>query len=285
MLTYKKVYIDSAHRIRGTSSNFRVELTETLQTNNGVHCYIHEVTLPNSWYSIQSGLNNILYFYSSPLVPDEDNTNVHYLALQLDEGVYTGTELATELKSKINGIVDNVNFSNTYEVTYSVKTNKITISSNYADRQFAVLTDEQMKIIYESYIWIGRFDANDLKSVNEVLGNYQMNVYQCGNAYVSGFVNLQPIRNIYIHSSQLSNYNQVNLRTGDSTVVKKVPVTAPHAGIIFDGDGVNALDYLDVSNRTFKQLDFWISNSAGNEINLNGVNVSLSLLFVKSDII
>ena len=112
-----------------------------------------------------------------------------------------------------------------------------------------------------------------------------MNVYQYGNAYVSGFVNLQPIRNIYIHSSQLSNYNQVNLRTGDSTVVKKVPVTAPHAGIIFDGDGVNALDYLDVSNRTFKQLDFWISNSAGNEINLNGVNVSLSLLFVKSDII
>ena len=35
----------------------------------------------------------------------------------------------------------------------------------------------------------------------------------------------------------------------------------------------------------FKQLDFWISNSLGNEINLNGVNVSLSLLFVTSDII
>ena len=185
---------------------------------------------------------------------------------------------------KINGIVDNVNFSNTYEVTYSVKTNKITISSNYADRQFAVLTDEQMKIIYESYIWIGSFDANDLKSVNEVLGNYQMNVYQYGNAYVSGFVNLQPIRNIYIHSSQLSNYNQVNLRTGDSTVVKKVPVTAPHAGLVFDSE-LNPLDYLDVSNRSFKQLDFWLSNSLGNEINLNGVNVSLSLLFVKSDII
>ena len=91
------------------------------------HCYIHEVTLPNSWYSIQSGLNNILYFYSSPLAPDEDNTNVHYLALQLDEGVYTGTELATELKAKINGVVGNTNFSNTYEFFYSVKTNKITI--------------------------------------------------------------------------------------------------------------------------------------------------------------
>ena len=112
-----------------------------------------------------------------------------------------------------------------------------------------------------------------------------MNVYQYNNRYVSGFINLQPIRNNYIHSSQLSNYTQVNLRTGDSTVVKKVPVTAPHTGIIFDGNGVNALDYLDVSHRTFKQLGFWISNSAGNEINLNVANCSFSLLFVKSDII
>ena len=202
----------------------------------------------------------------------------------MDEGVYTGTELATELKAKINGVVDNTNFSNTYEVTYSVKTNKITIYSNYADRKFAVLTDEQMKLTYADYIWNGTFDANNLQSVNEVLGNYQMVVYQYNNPYVSGFVNLQPIRNIYIHSSQLSNYNQVNLRTGDSTVVKKVPVTAPHAGIVFDSE-LHPLDYLDVSNRSFKQLDFWISNSLGNEINLNGVNVSLSLLFVKSDII
>ena len=98
---YKKVYVDSAHRISGSSSNFKVESPETLQTDNGVHCYIHEVTFPNSWYSIQSGLHNILYLY--------------YLALPLDEGVFTGTELATELKAKINGVVDNTNFSNTYD--------------------------------------------------------------------------------------------------------------------------------------------------------------------------
>ena len=48
---------------------------------------------------------------------------------------------------------------------------------------------------------------------------------------------------------------------------------------------MNPLDYLGVSNRSFKQLNFWLSNSLGNEINLNGVNVSFSLLVVKSDII
>ena len=53
-----------------------------------------------------------------------------------------------------------------------------------------------------------------------------MAVYQYNTPYVSEFINLQPIRNIYNHSSQLSNYNQVNLRTGDSTVVKKAPIPA-----------------------------------------------------------
>ena len=243
-------------------------MPETLQADNGVHCYIHEITLPNSWYAIQSGLNNILYAYSSPLVPDEDNTNVHWIAVSLAAGVYTGTELATEMKTQINGIVDNVNFANTYEVIYSVETNKIAISSNYAERQLAVLTEEQIKLIYGDCIWNVSFDANNVQSVHEVLGNYQMNVYQYNKPYVSGFVNLQPIRNIYVHSSQLSNYNQANLRTGDSTVVKKLPVTAPHAGIVFNHE-MNPIDYLDVSNRAFKQLDFWFSKSLGIEIILN----------------
>ena len=188
------------------------------------------------------------------------------------------------MKSKINGIVDNVSFSNTYEVVYSVRTKEITISSNYADRKFAVLTDEQVKTINNEVFWTGSFDVNNLKSVNEVLGNYKVNVYQYGTPYVSGYINLQPIRNIYIHSSQLSNYHHVNLATLDSTVVKKVPVSAPHSGIIFDSE-LNPLDYLDISNRTFRQLDFWFANSAGNEINFNEVNISFSLLIAKSDII
>ena len=46
-------------------------------------------------------------------------------------------------------------------IFYSVKTNEITIYSNYADRKFAVLTDEQMKPTYTDYSWNGTFDANN----------------------------------------------------------------------------------------------------------------------------
>lgn len=138
--------------------------------------------------------------------------------------------MATELKTKINGVVDNANFSNADEVVYNAKTTKLAISSNDADRQITVLTDEQMKKVYVDYIWNGSLDANSLRSVNEV-GNNQIAVYQHDNPYVSEFLNLQPIRSI-LHSFQLSNYNQVNCSTCDTTIIKKVPITAPHAGVI-----------------------------------------------------
>ena len=54
--------------------------------------------------------------------------------------------------------------------------------------------------------------SNNLRSANEVLGNYQVAVYQYNNPYVSEFINLQPIRNIYIHASQLSRDGKVTSR-------------------------------------------------------------------------
>ena len=116
MLTYEKVFIDSAHRISGAPSNFKFELPETLQTDTGVQCYTHEVTLPNSWSSIQSELNNILHLCSYPLVPDEDNTNVHYFHYNWMKEYLLAQNRPQNLK-KINGGIDNTNFSNTYEVT------------------------------------------------------------------------------------------------------------------------------------------------------------------------
>ena len=79
----------------------------------------------------------------------------------------------------------------------------------------------------------------------------------------------------------MSNYHQISLRNSSK---KRVPVTAPHAGVVFDNE-MNPIDYVDVSNRTFEQLDFSTSNSLSNEINLNRVHCSFSFLFVRSDII
>ena len=57
MLKSKKVYIDSYYRVSGTSSDFTIDLPETVQLEESMLCQIHEVSIPQSWYSIQKGVN------------------------------------------------------------------------------------------------------------------------------------------------------------------------------------------------------------------------------------
>ena len=68
MLKFKKVYIDSYYKVGGTSSNFIIDLPETVQLEENMLCQIHEVSIPHSWYSINS-TNNNLYFRHQVIPP------------------------------------------------------------------------------------------------------------------------------------------------------------------------------------------------------------------------
>ena len=49
--------------------------------------------------------------------------------------------------------------------------NKITIALNYVDFSFKIMTDYEME--YNTIQWTGAsYDRNNLKSINQVLGNY-----------------------------------------------------------------------------------------------------------------
>ena len=60
------------------------------------------------------------------------------------------------------------------------------------------------------------------KYINEVIGNVEGNslLYQFPTGYETMSLNMQSIRNIYIHSS-MGNYNTIGPRFGESTVIKK----------------------------------------------------------------
>ena len=60
MLKFKKVYIDGCYKVSGTSSNFKIDLPETVQLEDNMLCQIHEVSIPHSWYSIFYVMKGIL---------------------------------------------------------------------------------------------------------------------------------------------------------------------------------------------------------------------------------
>ena len=91
-------------------------------------------------------------------------------------------------------------------------------------------------------------------------------------------LNLQPIRNVYIHATNLGNFNTLGAR-GEQTVIKKVPVNNNYSEMIFSDYNAGQMDALDCSKQTLRQLHFIITNVDGIEIPFHGNHVSFSIVF------
>ena len=61
----KKVYIDSRYKSNDSVSNsdFKFDLKEGLDLPDNTVCYIDDISIPHTWYTIEENLNNIVYRY------------------------------------------------------------------------------------------------------------------------------------------------------------------------------------------------------------------------------
>ena len=78
---------------------------------------------------------------------------------------------------------------------------------------------------------------------------------------------------------KISNYNQLTV-AGNSSIVKKINVSVPYLGIINDNE-LSSFDYIDVSNKMLRRLNFRITNNLNQAVNLNGVDISFALTFFR----
>ena len=155
--------------------------------------------------------------------------------------------------------------------------NNINITSNYADWKFKILTEDDIYTKLNTG-WLGdAYDVNNPHSINDIIGNHVQNsaFYTSANGY-TGSLNLQPIRNIYIHSS-LGNYNTWGAR-GETSIVKKIPVPANSGDYIFD-QVLTGNDFGDCSKQTLRTISFELKDVHGNNINFHGSNLSFSIIF------
>ena len=166
MLKFKKIYIDSSYKVSGTSSDFIIDLPETVQLEDNVKCILHEVSIPHSWFSIQQGFNDNLYFFQ--LDPNGVNPDIiDYRVFSIDEGNYSGSELAERIQFWLNDYFDtrnpDVTRTNTYTVSYDTRLNKITIAVNYATIIFNIFTEAEVIANQNEFTGI---DVINLHSIN-----------------------------------------------------------------------------------------------------------------------
>ena len=169
MLKFKKVYMDSYYRVSGTSSDFTVDLPETVQLEDNMLCRIHEVSIPHSWYSINDTNNNL--YWRHQVIPPGIIAGISYRQVIIPEGNYTAADLAQTIQIAINLLVDTNDRPNTYTVHYNTSTNKFVISSNYATVIFVLLQDAKVPPVANVFSSPANIDVNNLNSITRVIGN------------------------------------------------------------------------------------------------------------------
>jgi hypothetical protein len=245
--------------------------------------YIDDVCIPHSWYTITENINDKLYL----LVGTSSGSISYPYTITLAYGNYTPQTLVTEIQSKINAQTVNLEAgTSVFQVTYNTLTNDIsiqinsssTLSSTYG---FYILTSNDLKTKLGGRFTLP-YNTQFPHDCNEVIGNYlgDNDFHSTTDIWNKGQVNLQPIRNVYMHSSALGNLSNIG-PDGSQTVIKKIPVTAEFNSYIFD-QTVLYNDYNSCSGQTLKKLDFQFKTSKGEVIDLNGLNVSFSIVFCRA---
>jgi hypothetical protein len=282
-LKFKKVYIDSKFKNTNSSSSsdFTIDLPETMYfDDNSSVFYIDDICIPHAWYTIEKDFNDKLYI--KVVTP---NIVSDYI-ISLYPGFYSGPTLAEMIQEAIND--DPISPANMMIVTYMPKTNQLDFVLNPAafngglpaGSGFFLLTPADLKTRLGG-AFLGEYDPEKPQDCNEIIGNLEGgNIFHYHpNPMQRGQVNLQPIRNIYIHSSSLGNLSNIG-PDGSQTVIKKIPVIAPPGDYIFDQTFI-ANDYNSCSYQTIKKLDFQLKTSKSDIINLHGHDISFSIVFSK----
>lgn len=276
----KKIYVDSRFKTNDSVSNsdFKYELKEQIELPDNTVCYVDDISIPHSWYSVED-YNNKLYIGNF-----NDDLTLNKTKLTIPNGNYTGVSLASAIQSLLYK-----RFPNDDDRVYYESSRGILIFESL--REFTIFTDDEvMELTYIQPPFAVWNDVNNeqtsapelgnAESINEILRNTVPK--PTSTKFETEFLDLINTHNIYIHSPSLGfNYNTIGCK-GENSIIKKVPVSSGFGYQILD-TVVAPHDKIDVSRQNIKTLHFSLKNVFGNTINLHGSNVSFSLIFVTMD--
>jgi hypothetical protein len=270
-LPIKKIYIDSKFKRHDSvsNSNFKIELPYTLKMGDNTVFYVDDVCVPHTWHTVEEGVNDIIYIRTIL-----NGVNTDYL-LALTAQNYNGVQLRAELETKIQTLMF-LGSALDPTVLFNSQTNEMSLS--IAGHDCKILTDIELKTITN---WGGTsYDTNNLDSVNELLTNTaKVSTIGTPASPVKFYLNLQPVRNIYMRSPNISSFSTIGCN-GESSIIKKIPVSSNFGDMIFNNI-TSANDFLDCSKQTWKTLEFHLLDVNSKYINLHGSNVSFSLVLDK----
>jgi len=265
-LTVKKLYIDSRYRTADSNSDsdFKIQLGRNLYLPEDTIMHIENVVMSHSWYTIEAGINDKMYFQ----VVQGSSTTCKVITIPSTN--YSGSELVPVLQAAFNYY-----YPSLFTVSYSLTKNVIIIT--IATGFFKILTDSELATKLNN-TWSGpSYNTTATASCNDIITNRTINYNNTISPFVSGMLNLQGFRAVYISSSNLSNYNTLGPQ-GEQNIIKKVATNSDFGYLIVD-QIVSDHDWLECGRMTLNTIDFQIKDVKGNFINFRDSPVSFTVAF------
>ena len=282
MQTIKKICVDSrfANSQSISHTDFKMDLTDSVQLPDNTAVVITDICIPHSWYSIEYYSEN---FYFRLVEPDEVDENVVFIydhKIQLSQRNYDIDTLKNELITRMNAAVGSPAL---FSGSSDLNTARITVSLSDPKYKFYIFSDKDLRTQVNG-TWRGApYDGFRPHSCNSVVGfegSYNFaDPYTSTKPWVSGVVDTLGIHNIYITSPQFG-YNSFGPR-GERSILKKVLVNVSFGGVIAD-NWINQQDFTDCSKRLLRSLEFRLTDAYGNTLELHGAHVSFTLIFVNN---
>ena len=294
-LPIKVIHIDTHSKTVDSisNSNFKIELPEVFLFPKDSVYYIDSVTIPHTWYTIEANVNDKLYMQVT-----DNTTNIPLKTnickiVQLEPGNYNITTLANELSIKGNTAFATSAIPTRFSIIANVTNNTISCTPQTTTMMVKILTDADIldglsDISYWDSpggwdgSWSGpSYNVSNPQDINDILNATEgrASFFTQSNAYRSGYIDLQPIKNVFLTSTNLSNFHTLGPGPGGERIIlKKIPVNAGNNEMIFYNTSLDS-DYLDCSRKTLKTIEFQLKDIRGNVIPLHGSHVSFTIIF------
>jgi len=273
-LDIKKVYVDTRWKTSDSKSDsdFSIELPRSFNVPDNVIAYIDDIILPVSFSSINEN-NNTLYF--GYIIPGIETT---VAIITIDPGNYTGASFAEALKTKLNlwgttKVPSGTAYVDKFNVTYYQPNNSIMITISDNNWILFVYCDADLKKGITPFYTIAK-----PKSLNNVLLINKSTRIDKASPFIT-VIDLHAIRNLYLTSSTLCAYNSIS-NFGNDTIIKKIPVKANYNEMLYHDSG-SGFDYLDITPRTLRYIDFKLVDSYFNIVDLRNNHWSFSIIFAQ----
>ena len=236
-------HINSAERLSGTPGDFNYKVQIT---NGSLEDYdsvvLLSTSIPKSYYAIEEKKNTFIF----------ENETTTQVSIDFPIGTYSAYEFCEKLK-----VLLDANSGNTYTCDINLETAKISITSSNLASTFKILPGN---FLYE------RFGFNKNST----------NTSTSGILISSNVVDLSPENDLYIRSNIVSG----GINSNEDILIDVQASGIPPFGRI-QFYNIDLQGYTKGLNNKSNIFNFRLTNEFNEELDLNGVDWTMSLLFFK----